>query len=190
MYEEPIEIGPTENSPGPKAAKVSEGKGPSPPAKFSMARSSIKPLPTLPILERVKALTERKRPSEEETEAARPKSTQVDEDEMLLSAARIAAESLRSGPKLSDRWSDYSEPRGSSFSPSSSVSSLHVARSASPPQTFSQSYNVAYAPDTPLGLGRTMSRTEQRIRTTGGHGLAYKPLNFTPDGNPKITRSR
>lgn len=188
MLDERAESEPPAKRPSPKTPKVSATKGPPPPPKFSMAMSSIKPLPTLPILERVKALTERKPLSEEEFETARPRSVQVDEDEILLSSARIAAEQLRSGPKLSDSWSGYSEPRRASFSPSSRFSSsLPYSASSSPPQGLRRSYDVAFAPDTPLGLGRTMSRTEQRIRMTGAHGLAYKPLDFQK-GN--FTQSR
>ena len=114
-----------------------------------------------------------------------PKSIQVDEDELLLSAARIAAESLRSGPKLLDGWSASYEPRSSSFSPGASLSpSVAYSRSQSP-QSFVNGYEVSLAPDKDLGLGRTLSRTEQRIRLTGAKGLAYKPLDFTPDKKRK-----
>jgi hypothetical protein len=111
-----------------------------------------------------------------------PKPNQVDEDEILLSAARIAAETLRTGPRLLDAFSAPStyEPWRSSFSPGSSVaSSVAFSRSQSPQQSV-HGYDVALAPETNLGLGRTLSRTEQRLRLTGGKGLAYKPLNFSP----------
>lgn len=148
------------------------------PRPKSLALSSIKPLPKLPILERIESATARKPVAEKKPE--RPKSNQIDEDELLLSAARIAAESLRRGPKLVDDVPINHEPRRSSFSPGRSFSSsLPLSRSGSPP-SHAGGYDVAYAPDTNLGLGRTMSRTEQRIRMTGGKGLAYKPLDFTP----------
>ncbi|KAB8236022.1 putative leucine permease transcriptional regulator (SAC3) [Aspergillus alliaceus] len=163
---------------GSKAPKVSKPENPVP-RKKSMALSSIKPLPKLPILEQIEAMT-RKPTAEPKPQPS--KLSQVDEDELLLSAARIAAESLRSGPKLTGSWSNgSSEPRRSSFSPRSSfASSLSFSRSQSPQSSFANGYDLALAPDTDLGLGRTLSRTEQRLRLTGGKGLAYKPLDFTP----------
>lgn len=159
------------------------------PPKYSLAKSLMKDIPTLPILDRVKALTERKPPTEAELKAEEAAKTarqrQIDEDELLFSAARIAAEQLRTGPKLFDPV-DASDPRRYSYSPNSSFSaSTPYAKSASPPVGPHHGYKVAYAPDTPLGLGRTMSRTEQRIRSTGGHGLAYKPLDFTASNREK-----
>lgn len=153
------------------------------PQKTSLALSSVKPLPKLPILEQIESTTARKPAAEKKLE--RPKPNQIDEDELLLSAARIAAESLRSGPRLVDDMAIKHEPRRSSFSPGRSFSSsLPLSRSESP-QSYTGGYGVAYAPDTNLGLGRTMSRTEQRIRMTGGKGLAYKPLDFTPQKTRK-----
>ncbi|KAL2813279.1 SAC3/GANP/Nin1/mts3/eIF-3 p25 family-domain-containing protein [Aspergillus granulosus] len=157
-----------------KAQKLSKPERP----RKSMALSSIKPLPKLPILEAIESMTARK-PVEKPSP---PKPNQVDEDEILISAARIAAESLRSGPRLLDAFSAPAtyEPWRSSFSPGSSIaSSIAFSRSQSPQQSV-HGYDVALAPETNLGLGRTLSRTEQRIRLTGGKGLAYKPLNFTP----------
>jgi hypothetical protein len=165
-----------------------------PPAKnFSLAESSIKALPTLPCLERAKALLEKKPASEADTEAGKKRQREIDEDEMLLNSARIVAEQLRTGPKIFDDMSPqslaeynayhaYWEERGKrarSYSNSLSPSMTPYAQSASPPQFPRHAYDVAYAPDTPQGLGRTMSRTEHRIRMTGGHGLAYKPLDFS-----------
>lgn len=163
---------------GAKPPKASKPELPPPPKK-SLAQSSIKPLPTLPILEQIEKLVARKPFAELQLEP--PRRSQVDEDEMLLSAARIAAESLRGGPRLSDSFSTYSEPQRS-FSPQSSLhSSCSLSRSQSPQSSIQvNGYDVAFAPETKLGLGRSMSRTEQRIRATGGRGLAYKPLDFTP----------
>lgn len=147
------------------------------PRQPSLALSSIKPLPKLPILEQIESMTKRKPAAEKEPEP--PRVNQIDEDELLLSAARIAAESLRRGPSLLDEISAYYEPYRSSYSPRSSFSSsLPPSRSVSAHSRASP-YEVAYGPDN-LGLGRSMSRTEQRIRMTGGRGLAYKPLDFTP----------
>ncbi|KAL3463972.1 SAC3/GANP/Nin1/mts3/eIF-3 p25 family-domain-containing protein [Aspergillus heterothallicus] len=157
-----------------KAQKVSKPERP----RKSMALSSIKPLPKLPILEAIESMTARKPVEKPEP----PKPNQVDEDELLLSAARIAAESLRSGPRLLDAFSAPTtyEPWRSSFSPGSSVASSGAFSRSRSPQQSVHGYDVALAPETNLGLGRTLSRTEQRIRLTGGKGLAYKPLNFTP----------
>ncbi|KAF4215506.1 hypothetical protein CNMCM8980_007047 [Aspergillus fumigatiaffinis] len=169
----------------PKAPKIAKPEAPTP-RKVSMALSSIKPLPKLPILERIEAMAARKPAKEEKPEVPKPR--QVDEDELLLSAARIAAESLRSGPRLLDHWSTHPEPRSSVFSPRSSLSSSHsFSRSQSPNSYQVNGYDVALAPDRDLGLGRTLSRTEQRIRLTGGKGLAYKPLNFTPEKKSRGT---
>ncbi|OJI88981.1 hypothetical protein ASPTUDRAFT_35080 [Aspergillus tubingensis CBS 134.48] len=183
VHEEPEEPKLVES--GPKAQKLQKAEVPTP-QKKSMALASTKPLPKLPILEQIESMTARK-PVEPKPEA--PKSIQVDEDELLLSAARIAAESLRSGPKLLDGWSTSYEPRSSSFSPGASLSSsVAFSRSQSPQSSsYINGYEVSLAPDTDLGLGRTLSRTEQRIRLTGAKGLAYKPLDFTPD---KKRRSR
>lgn len=151
-----------------------------PPKKPSLALASIAPLPTLPILEEVRSMTERKPIPKPEPKA--PVSSHVDEDELLLSAARIAAESLKSGPSLLESLHTGLDRSRTSQSFSRSVSSSRsVSRGQSPMQSYVNGYEVALAPDTPLGLGRTMSRTEQRIRLTGGKGLAFKPLNFGPD---------
>ncbi|KAL2868221.1 putative leucine permease transcriptional regulator (SAC3) [Aspergillus lucknowensis] len=171
------ENSPAEDKDKGKAPKVPK---PEPPPRKSMALSSMKPLPKLPILEAIESMTAQK-PAEKKPEP--PKPNNVDEDEILLSAARIAAESLRSGPRLLDGLSApaHYEPWRSSFSPGSSVaSSVAFSRSQSPQQSVN-GYDIALAPDNNLGLGRTLSRTEQRIRLTGGKGLAYKPLNFTPE---------
>ena len=178
-HDEPEEPQPSD---GPKAAKISKPEAP--PPRKSMALSSIKPLPTLPILEQINSTLARKPTEQQKPEPPKLKPSQIDEDELLLSAARIAAESLRSGPRLTESWpSYYSEPPRSTFSPASSFSS------SMPPLSGSQSphqsprvngHDLALAPDD-LGLGRTLSRTEQRLRLTGGKGLAYKPLDFTPE---------
>ncbi|EAU31499.1 conserved hypothetical protein [Aspergillus terreus NIH2624] len=162
---------------GAKPAKVSKPEASVARKKKSMALSSIKPLPKLPILEQVESLTAKKPAEKPEP----PKPSQVDEDEILLSAARIAAESLRSGPRLMDSWTTPPDTRRSSFSPRGSFGSpMAFSRSQSPHSSSVHGYDLALAPDTDLGLGRTLSRTEQRLRLTGGKGLAYKPLDFTP----------
>ncbi|KAL5047597.1 hypothetical protein BDW71DRAFT_39318 [Aspergillus fruticulosus] len=174
------ETPPTEKTKPTKVAK------PQQPFRKSMALSSMKPLPKLPILEQIESMTAR-RPAEPKPRPPKPK--HVDEDDLLLSAARIAAESLRTGPRLLSVSVPY-EPLSSSFSPGSSVSSVAFSRSESPQQSTSGmgGYEVSYAPDTDLGLGRSLSRTEQRIRMTGGKGLAYKPLNLTPKNKKFMAR--
>lgn len=168
----------------PKAPKMPKPDVSTTPRKPSLALSSIKPLPKLPILEKIDSLAARKPAKEKQPE--KPKINQIDEDELLLSAARIAAESMRSGPRLLDGLSTLYQPGPSSFSPGRSFSSSLPASGAGSPQSHAGRYDVAYAPDTNLGLGRTMSRTEQRIRMTGGKGLAYKPLDFTPEKKRKL----
>lgn len=162
--------------------------------KKSLAMASIAPLPTLPILEQVKKqLTEVKRPQDDETVSTR--TSQIDEDEILLSAARIAAEQLKNGPRLLDRTAYYlytdsmrSSTFGRSFNSDARLSSsLSSSLSGASPYAHVNGYDVALAPETPLGLGRTLSRTEQRLRLTGGKGLAYKPLQLTPE---KATSSK
>lgn len=180
----------------------SPGESPPPAKRFSLAESSIKALPTLPCLERTKALLEKKPTPEPEQEKAKRRQREIDEDEILLNSARIVAEQLRTGPKIFDEMSPqslaeynayhaYWEERGKrrrSYSNSISPAITPFAHSASPPQFPRHPYEVAYAPDTPLGLGRTMSRTEHRIRMTGGHGLAYKPLDFTRSKSRENTK--
>lgn len=176
-----------------KASELSTSEELPPPAKkFTLAESSIKALPSLPCLERAKALLTKKPASEPDQEIVKKRQREIDEDEILLNSARIVAEQLRTGPKIFDEMSPqtlaeynayhaYWEERGKrrrSYSSSLSPSITPFAHSASPPQFPRHPYEVAYAPDTPQGLGRTMSRTEYRIRMTGGHGLAYKPLDF------------
>src|SRR5699024_2026503 len=103
-----------------RASKLSKPEM-TPPSKPSLALSSIKPLPKLPILEQIESMTKPKPEKKPEP----PKTNQIDEDELLLSAARIAAEKLRRGPSLLDdlALSTYYEPSRPSYSPRSSFSS-------------------------------------------------------------------
>jgi hypothetical protein len=171
--EEPAPSIPEDSS---KASKIQRPK-PARPKKTSLALASIAPLPSLPILDEVKKMIQPRAtsPSENETTTA----SQIDEDELLLSAARIAAESLKNGPSLLENVPNYSysDPLRSSVRSEGSVHPLsHISRSQSPYSRIN-GYDVALAPESPLGLGRTLSRTEQRLRLTGGKGLAYKPLS-------------
>jgi hypothetical protein len=90
---------------------------------------------------------------------------------------------LKNGPKIFDSYPTENTEHRYSYNPQRSFSaSTPYSQSMSPPAPPmypNHGYDVAYAPDTPLGLGRTMSRTEQRIRRTGAHGLAYLPLDFS-----------
>ncbi|KAL4940741.1 SAC3/GANP/Nin1/mts3/eIF-3 p25 family-domain-containing protein [Aspergillus oleicola] len=173
-----------ETPPSDKIMEVPEvPKSAQPPPRKSMAAASLKPLPKLPILEQIERMTARKSVAQSSPEP--PKPTHVDEDDLLLSAARIAAESLRTGPRITSSSSAPYEPWRSSFSPGSSVGSstgtgagAAFSHSESPQQSYISGYDVSLAPDTDVGLGRSLSRTEQRIRLTGGKGLAYKPLNL------------
>lgn len=173
-----------------KASKVAEPEpepAPKKKPKKSLAFASIAPLPTLAMLDEIKKMVESKPAVEPEPPAKA--SPQVDEDEILLSAARIAAEDLKNGPSLLEPPAEYSRPdpfRSSVYlrrSFSSSASDL--SRSQSPISRVN-GYEVALAPESPLGLGRTLSRTEERIRRTGAKGLAYKPLALTPE---RLTKS-
>ncbi|KAL1958980.1 hypothetical protein VTO42DRAFT_3221 [Malbranchea cinnamomea] len=121
----------------------------------------------------------------------------VDEDELLLNTARMVAHQLSQG-RLFD-WTPTTD-LGASISSTRSMSpSSGPSRPRSLSSTFEgdraivNGYEVALAPSTP-GLGRSLSRTEQRIRLTGAKGLAYKPV--TPlrrstgakESNPKSKR--
>lgn len=168
-----VQYAPNQDVPKPAPARPK-------PKKASLALASIAPLPTLPILEEVRKMTQIKK-QEDEVESTR--ASQVDEDELLLSAARIAAEQLKNGPKLLEHMPNYSylDPLRSSTNLRRSMNSARSSIGAPSPYARINGHEVALAPETPLGLGRTLSRTEQRLRLTGGKGLAYKPLQRTPD---------
>lgn len=175
-FDEPPEAEKSRERSSSKVLKTSNSSESSPPSKkYSLAEAYAKALPTLPCLDRVKALIERKSPTEDETTIVKPHNRQVDEDELLLNAARITAEQLRTGPKIFDPSTEY-DPRRSSYSPRASYYSSPFSMSHSPQ---SHGYKVAHAPDVPEGLGRSMSASERRIRATGAHGLAYKALDFS-----------
>jgi hypothetical protein len=159
-----------------KVLKTSGSSESSPPTKkYSLAEAYAKALPKLPCLDRVKALVERKTPADDETQLSKPHNRQVDEDELLLNSARIAAERLRTGPKIFDPSPEY-DLRRSSYSPSASYYNSPYSLSQSPRP---HGYKVVHAPNVPEGLGRSMSASERRIRATGAHGLAYKELDFS-----------
>lgn len=161
------------------AQRTSEGEGEEArPHRSSIFRASIAPLPTLPILEEVRKMTERNQSPE--VEASTPAQSCIDEDEILLSSARIVAESLKHGRSLIEGTPEYLDPLHASRHLATSSSPASRASRSQSPYFHVNGHDIALAPDTPLGLGRTMSRTEQRIRLTGGKGLAYKPLKPRP----------
>lgn len=188
-FEAPVPTESTMDEPGSKLVKVSETTKISPPAKkYSLIEQYSRAVPSLPCLERAKELCKPKPPTEEEIQAAKPNKRQVDEDELLLNDARIAAEQLRNG-SIFDGISPYSELFRSSYSPRSSLGFPRpFTQSHSPPPRPTHNYEVAYAPGSPDDLGRTLSRTEQRIRMTGAHGLAYKPLDFSQKERNEFAR--
>jgi hypothetical protein len=88
------------------------------PFKYSVYKAVNRPMPKLPILEkleaklaRVKELCEPKPPTPEQLEAIeearRKRARQVDEDELALNRARILAETLRRGPGLFDGFKGF-----------------------------------------------------------------------------------
>ncbi|KAL2374734.1 hypothetical protein RJ035_007304 [Blastomyces gilchristii] len=116
----------------------------------------------------------------------------INEDELLFSAARMAANTLANGKNL---WHDVPELRNSmtmsmsmsmppapTSAPRFSRSSVgpDSSRGMNGPHVLVNGYDVALAPTTPLGLGRTLSRTEQRIRQTGAKGFASLPIASSP----------
>ncbi|KAG0155990.1 hypothetical protein PDIDSM_3166 [Penicillium digitatum] len=197
VMDEQTESQPEEQGPSTKVPKVSTGDE-YVPFKFSVYKAETRPMPKLPILEkleeklaRAKALCEPKRLTEEQLqyieEARLKRARQVDEDEIALSRARILAEKLRTGPGIFDGWAGKSrEPwHDPNRNPVARIVDKYHARKISQPTSHvpprltlnrtTRGYEVAYAPDTP---GRPMSRTEQRIRRTGARGLAHVPLDF------------
>ncbi|KAJ5165124.1 SAC3/GANP/Nin1/mts3/eIF-3 p25 [Penicillium coprophilum] len=197
VLDEQIEFEPEEQGPSTKVPKVSTEED-HVPFKFSVYKAENRPMPKLPILEkleeklaRAKALCEPKRLTEEQLqlieEARLKRSRQVDEDEIALSRARILAEKLRTGPGIFDGWTgQIRQPwHDPNWNPVARILEKYHARNIPQPTSYvpprltlnrtARGYEVAYAPDTP---DRPMSRTEQRIRRTGARGLAHVPLDF------------
>ncbi|EER27387.1 SAC3/GANP family protein [Coccidioides posadasii C735 delta SOWgp] len=146
--------------------------------KAKMAKLSPKQTLTVEELLALELSKQKAAPPKQATE----RKSLIDEDELLFTAARMAGRELsRTGlfdgiPQLPESVSRPSTP-ASSFSSSimgrASVSSREISDGQ---HAMVNGYKVALAPETPLGLGRSLSRTEQRIRLTGAHGLAYKPI--------------
>ncbi|KAJ5518315.1 SAC3/GANP/Nin1/mts3/eIF-3 p25 [Penicillium expansum] len=175
--DEQTEPQPEEHGPSTKVPKVST-EDEYVPFNFSVYKAENRPMPKLPILEkleeklaRAKALCEPKRLTEEQLqyieEARLKRARQVDEDEIALSRARILAEKLRTGPGIFDGWTgNIREPwHDPNWNP--------VARIAEKYRTRKIPQPTSYVPP-----HRPMSRTEERIRRTGARGLAHVPLDF------------
>ncbi|KAI5290753.1 hypothetical protein KEM52_000359 [Ascosphaera acerosa] len=120
----------------------------------------------------------------------------IDEDEILLSAARVAAHKLAGGRRwLSDctrtvgrAASGESSPlRLSGHGPQPPHDGLRTASDGS--RITVNGYDVALAMGKE-GLGRSMSRTEQRIRSTGAHGLATLPIQTPRLSDDSAPRKR
>ncbi|PGH18261.1 hypothetical protein AJ79_00600 [Helicocarpus griseus UAMH5409] len=157
-------------------------------------RESEGPL-TVEDLLRASTSSRPKSPPPPQPPARRPAEPVIDEDELLLSAARMTANTFASGKHL---WHDIPELRQSmsmSMSPSStprfSRSSIgpDTSKTAKGSHALVNGYDVALAPHTPLGLGRTLSRTEQRIRLTGAKGLASLPI-ASASGSSKLSNGK
>ena len=197
VLDEQIEPQPEEQGPSTKVSKVSTEEE-HVPFNFSVYKAENRPMPKLPILEkleeklaRAKALCEPRRLTQEQIqyieEARLKRARQVDEDEIALSRARILAEKLRTGPGIFDGWTgNIREPwHDPNWNPIARIVEKYQARNIPQPTSYvpprltlnrsARGYEVAYAPDTP---DRPMSRTEQRIRRTGARGLAHVPLDF------------
>lgn len=197
VLDEQTEPQPEEQGPSTKVPKVST-EDEYVPFNFSVYKAENRPVPKLPILEkleeklaRAKALCEPKPLTEEQLqyieEARLKRARQVDEDEIALSRARILAEKLRTGPGIFDGWTgNIREPwHDPNWNPVARILEKYHARKIPQPISYlpprltlnrtARGYEVAYAPDTP---DRPMSRTEQRIRRTGARGLAHVPLDF------------
>ncbi|KAK2770238.1 hypothetical protein FQN53_005658 [Emmonsiellopsis sp. PD_33] len=123
-----------------------------------------------------------------------PTKPAIDEDELLLSAARMAATTLASGKHFWHDLPDFRESMSPASTPRFSRSSMGPPSSkgaSRSPHILVNGYDVALAPETPLGLGRTLSRTEQRIRQTGAKGLASLPIAPSPSGGKgKLTNGK
>ncbi|KAJ5319180.1 uncharacterized protein N7506_011884 [Penicillium brevicompactum] len=186
-----------EQGPSSKVSKVSPPEEHTP-FSFSVYKAENRPIPKLPILEKLekklaeaKALCEPKPLTEEELqqieEARLRRARQVDEDEIALSRARILAEQLKNGPGIFDGFvGPYRQPWDDpDWDPLGPIVEKYRSQIPNDPpyvspkliltRTPSGRHQVAYAPDTP---GRPMSRTERRIRHTGARGLASVPLDF------------
>ncbi|OJD21666.1 hypothetical protein ACJ73_06992 [Blastomyces percursus] len=116
----------------------------------------------------------------------------INEDELLFAAARMAANTLANGKNLWHHVPEFGNsmtmPMSMSMSPAPASTPRFIRSSIGPdsskrtdgPHVLVNGYDVALAPTTRLGLGRTLSRTEQRIRQTGAKGFASLPIASSP----------
>ncbi|KAF3482511.1 uncharacterized protein GIQ15_05270 [Arthroderma uncinatum] len=129
---------------------------------------------------------DRPRHKRSQTSNPQPSKPAIDEDELLLSAARLAAHTLSQGARLWDETPSFSQSVSSASSSFFGRSSTGSRPSFDGSHAVVNGYDVALAPSSPLGLGRTLSRTEQRIRATGANGLAFKPITRVHKPSKKI----
>ncbi|KAI5290087.1 hypothetical protein KEM54_002477 [Ascosphaera aggregata] len=118
----------------------------------------------------------------------------IDEDEVLLSAARVAAQKLAGGRRwLSDYTTSLSHLTSAAASPSLRSSfgygalNEHFRRGSDGSRISVNGFDVALAPEDHC-LGHSLSRTEQRIRLTGAHGLASLPIETPRKSSDRFAR--
>lgn len=106
----------------------------------------------------------------------------VDEDDDLLRQARKVRETMSEGAEWYKTYAvniekeiEEHEERRRSLSQASTTSSPHPSASG---LAMVNGYEYLPGPEIP---GRSLSRTEQRIRRTGAHGLATKPIGGSGD---------
>ncbi|KAJ5562607.1 SAC3/GANP/Nin1/mts3/eIF-3 p25 [Penicillium sp. DV-2018c] len=153
------------------------------PFKYSVYDAVNRPMPKLPILEkleaklaRVKELTEPKPPTPEQLEAieeARQKrARQVDEDELALNRARILAETLRRGPGIFDGFTGFKPAIGdrpwnsSIYKPADRGYEVHVA--GDEPVQYRASYG-------PQRSRRSTTRDPRDRRRASSNVEAHRP---------------
>ncbi|KAJ6034853.1 hypothetical protein N7499_002070 [Penicillium canescens] len=180
------------NGPSPKLAKVSDLPTSEEPLypRFSLSKVLSEPMPKLPILERLerklaetKALVEPKPLTDQEKkwleEQKRIRERQVQEDEILLSRARILAHELKNGPGIFDI------PKDIPYSPPVDPPINH-RRAALLEKSSPHGYTLNYGPDTP-GLASfapsrsahsTHPRVEARFRRTASQGSSSISLGI------------
>ncbi|KAJ6072233.1 hypothetical protein N7467_010318 [Penicillium canescens] len=180
------------NGPSPKLAKVSDPPTSEEPLypRFSLSKVLSEPMPKLPILERLerklaetKALVEPKPLTDQEKkwleEQKRIRERQVQEDEILLSRARILAHELKNGPGIFDI------PKDMPYSPPVDPPINH-RRAALLEKSSPHGYTLNYAPDTPgrasfspsRSTHSTHPRVEARFRRTASQGSSSISLGI------------
>ena len=134
--------------------------------------------------------------SSQQPQSDAPVSSPDDNDDFIRQIREVRAamsedtEWFKKQAALLQRDEEQQEEMQRSASQQSSPTSADIARSASNGYLVRvNGYN--YAPIVPQSGSRvSLSRTEQRIRATGGHGLATKLVNdYLPIAMPKSTRA-